>query len=95
MKIRIIETGKEIELTDAVKWGVREDGVLWNFNTGREEGVEGDVVEYTKTGVKYSGHVEGYTCYQLIHTKEWGGVVLSAREYDAKFYHKFKVVQVI
>lgn len=91
MKIKV--NGEVIELTDFCSWKVRH-GVLHNLNTKHDEGVEGDEVEYTYGGVKYRGHVVGYTCYQFITTKEWGGVVLSAAEYDPHFTHITKVEEV-
>ena len=54
------------------------DGRLKNLNTGRDEGVEGDIVEYSHGNKRYKGHVVGYTNYQLIQTEEYGPVVLEA-----------------
>ena len=73
--------GERFELTTACRW-TTTTGVLWNLNTKREEGVEGDIVEYTLNGIRYRGHVVGYTCYQFIETKEWGLVCLSAHDFD-------------
>lgn len=90
MKI-IIDTDTVYELTDFCHWKVR-NGVLWNLNTNHDEAVDRDIVEYQINGVKYSAHVDnGYTCYQFIHTKEWGGVCLDASDYDVVFTHVSKV----
>lgn len=69
-----------VELTDCTHWEVRNN-TLYNCNTKHDEGVEGDIIEYTDNGVKYRGHVEGYTCFQFVATKEWGKIILSAVEY--------------
>lgn len=82
-KIKIRYNGKVEELTDCCRWQVR-DRVLFNMNTGHDEGVEGDIVEYSISGTQdrhfYKGHVVGSTCYQFIETKEWGKVVLPAED---------------
>ena len=86
---RILVNGEEIELTDMCRWTVR-NGALYNLNTNHDEGVEGDIIEYTNGGIRYRGHVDGYTCYQFVDTKEWGKVILSAKEYaecGVKFTH--------
>lgn len=86
-KKRVEFNGKVVELLDFCQWEVR-NGVLWNLNTNHDEGVDGDIVEYYIDGVRYLGHVDdGYTCYQFIHTKEWGGVCLSSNEYNVTFTH--------
>ena len=54
------------------------DGKLRNYNTGHDEGIEGDEVEYTRGDSKYKGHVVGYTNYQFIETAEWGRIILEA-----------------
>lgn len=79
--MKILVNGKDtVELSTCCKWSVR-DGKLFNENTHRFEGVEGDVITFTKEyGKKYEGTVIGYTCYQLVCTKENGGMVLSAKE---------------
>ena len=90
-KIRIIDTGSIHELDSSCKWEVR-NGVLWNLNTNHVEGVDDDIVEYQIKGIKYRGHVDkGHTCYQLIHTKEWGGVCIPANEYNVIFTHMSRV----
>lgn len=78
---KIKANDKVYELSDICKWEVR-NGILWNFNSKHDEGVDGDEIIYTNGGVKYRGHVEGYTCYQFVSTKEWGKVILSAAEMD-------------
>lgn len=79
-----------IELSSSCRWEIR-NGVLWNLNSERDEGVEGDVVDYESGGIRYRGHVVGYTCYQFISTQEWGSVVLSTTEPKPKFTHVSKV----
>lgn len=58
-----------------------EDNRLHNVNTGRMEGIEGDVVDYTVSvygiDVVQSGHVIGYTDYQFVNTEEYGAVILT------------------
>ena len=92
-KTAILVNGETYELTDCCHWKVR-NGILWNCNTGYDEGVDGDLVEYTICGAVYKGHVKGYTCYQFIETEEWGKVVLSVTEYQQRppvFTHHTKV----
>lgn len=68
------------------------DGRLWNKNTGNNEGIDGDVVEYKIGGAKYKGHVVGYTDHQFVTTKEWGAVVLSSDSARfVKYTHNNKV----
>lgn len=86
MKTKIKVKDKIFELTDCCRWAV-VDGVLQNLNTNHDEGVTGDIITYTNDGIKYRGHVVGYTCYQFVETEEWGKVILSAAEYDAEFAH--------
>ena len=83
-KIKV--NGEIIELTDCCHWKVL-NGVLWNLNTQRSEGVEGDIVTYRVGNQHYRGHVEGYTCYQIITTHEWGTSVLSAQDFYAEYTH--------
>lgn len=78
------------ELTDCCQWEIRQ-GVLWNVNTNHDEGVDGDIIEYTICDKVYKGHVVGCTCYQFISTVEWGKVILSAADYNVKFTHNTKV----
>lgn len=79
--MKILINGKDTaELSTCCRWSVR-DGKLFNENTHRFEGVNGDVITFTKeNGEKYEGTVIGYTCYQLVCTKESGNMVLSAKE---------------
>lgn len=93
MKTKIKVNDKVIELTDMCKWDV-VNGVLQNLNTKHDEGVTGDIITYTNGGIKYRGHVVGYTCYQFVATEEWGKVILSAAEYDVEFIHNTPVVLV-
>lgn len=79
--MNILINGKDTaELSTCCRWSVR-DGKLFNENTNRFEGVNGDVITFTKeNGEKYEGTVIGYTCYQFVCTKESGNMVLSAKE---------------
>lgn len=78
-KTKIKYNGKIEELTDCCRWEVR-DGILYNLNTKHDEGVEDDIVEYTRDGVRYRGHIVNSTCFQFIETKEWGKVILPAED---------------
>ena len=70
------------------------DGRLKNYNTGRDEGIEGDEVEYKHGRYFYKGHVVGYTNYQFVETKEWGRVVLEADNARwVKYTHKNRVTK--
>lgn len=93
MKTKIKVNDEVIELTDICKWDV-VNGVLQNLNTKHDESVTGDIITYTNGGIKYRGHVVGYTCYQFVATEEWGKVILSAAEYDVEFIHNTPVVLV-
>ena len=79
--MKIIINGKDTaDLSTCCRWSVK-DGNLFNENTNRFEGVNGDVITFTKeNGEKYEGTVVGYTCYQFVCTKESGNMVLSAKE---------------
>ena len=79
--MKILINGKDTaELSTCCRWSVR-DGKLFNENTNRYEGVNGDVITFTKeNGEKYEGTVIGFTCYQIVCTKESGNMVLSAKE---------------
>lgn len=82
--MKVLINGKEIELTDSVQWEVRKNPYcggrkcLFNLNTQRYEGIDGDVIDYRYHGRYYQGHVIGYTCFQVICTAEYGKVKLSA-----------------
>lgn len=79
--MKILINGKDTaELSTCCRWSVK-DGKLFNENTNRFEGVNGDLITFTKeNGEKYEGTVIGYTCYQFVCTKESGNMVLSAKE---------------
>lgn len=79
--MKILINGKDTaELSTCCRWSVK-DGKLFNENTNRFEGVNGDAITFTKeNGEKYEGTVIGYTCYQFVCTKESGNMVLSAKE---------------
>ena len=79
--MKILINGKDTaELSTCCRWSVK-DGKLFNENTNRFEGVNGDAITFTKeNGEKYEGTVVGYTCYQFVCTKESGNMVLSVKE---------------
>jgi hypothetical protein len=79
--MKILINGKDTaELSTFCKWSVK-DGKLFNKNTRRFEGVDGDKVTFIKeNGNKYEGTVSWYTCYQVIPTKETGVEILSPKE---------------
>lgn len=79
--MKILINGKDTaELSKCCRWTIR-DGKLFNENTNRFEGVNGDAITFTKeNGEEYEGTVIGYTCYQFVCTKESGNMVLSAKE---------------
>lgn len=78
--MKILINGKyTAELSTCCKWSVRDDK-LFNENTHRFEGVEGDKITFTENGEKYENTVRGYTCYQVIFTHERGVTILSANE---------------
>ena len=52
---------------------------LYNNNTKKFEGVEGDIVTITERGTSIRGHVKGYTEYQIVPTYEWPTIVVSAQ----------------
>ena len=52
---------------------------LYNSNTKRYEGVDGDIVTVTQYGVSERGHVKGYTEYQIVPTYEWPTRIVSAQ----------------
>jgi hypothetical protein len=52
---------------------------LYNNNTKKFEGVEGDIVTVTEGGTSIRGHVKGYTEYQIVPTYEWPTRVVSAQ----------------
>ena len=78
--MKILVNGKDtVELATCCKWSVK-GGKLFNENTHRFEGVEGDKITFTENGKKYENTVNGYTCYQVIFTHERGATILSANE---------------
>lgn len=90
MKIKFND--KVVELDKGCTWQVR-NGILYNLNTNHDEGVDGDTVDFKHNGEMFYGcHVKGVTCYQLIDTEEYGGIVLSANECVwTKFHHNTHV----
>lgn len=78
--MKILVNGKDtVELSTCCKWSVR-DGKLFNENTHRFEGVEGDKITFTENGKKCENTVNGYTCYQVIFTHERGVTILSEND---------------
>lgn len=94
--MKILINGKDTaELSTCCRWSVR-DGKLFNENTNRFEGVDGDVITFTKeNGEKYEGNVIGYTCYQFVCTKESGNMVLSAKEAQSAEIRHRSVVELL
>ena len=94
--MKILINGKDTaELSTFCKWSVR-DGKLFNENTNRFEGVNGDVITFTKeNGEKYEGTVIGYTCYQFVCTKESGNMVLSVKEALSAEIRHLSVVELL
>ena len=64
--MKILINGKDTaELSTCCRWSVR-DGKLFNENTHRFEGVNGDVITFTKeNGEKYEGTVIGSPATRL------------------------------
>ena len=52
---------------------------LYNRNTRKFEGADGDIVTVTQYGEVIRGHVKGYTEYQIVPTYEWPTMVVSAQ----------------
>lgn len=70
-----------------------ETGTLFNRNSLKYEGIEGDMVIYDTyidgKKVKVCGTVIGYTNHQLVKTKEYGPIVLSGDDgRTKKIIHK-------
>lgn len=99
---KVLINGKEVDLTDSTHWELKEvkesalckvtrEGQLglYNCNTKKFEGIDGDLIEYHYGNKFYRGHVIGYTCFQFVCTAEYGKVILSA--YDA--YNHMKVIE--
>ena len=55
-----------------------KNGHLYNPNTQKYEGADGDIVTIIQYGVTERGHVKGYTNYQIVPTYEWPTRVVSA-----------------
>jgi hypothetical protein len=54
------------------------DNHLFNPNTKKYEGADGDIVTITQHGLSERGHVKGYTEYQIVPTYEWPTRIVSA-----------------
>ena len=65
MKIKVKD--KIIEIPDYFE--IRHNH-LFNTNTGKYEGVDGDIVTVTRYGLSERGHVKGYTESQIVPTYE-------------------------
>ena len=74
MKVKIKD--KIIDLPDYFE--VR-DNMLYNKNTKKYEGADGDIVTINQYGKSKRGHVKGYTEYQIIPTYEWPTRIVSAQ----------------
>lgn len=57
-----------------------EGGYLFNINTKKPEGLEGDLFTVIRDGNEINGIVEGYANYQLIKPKGQDGMVLPAND---------------
>ena len=76
------------------------DNLLFNNNTKKYEGADGDIVTVNEYGTSKRGHVKGYTEYQIIPTYEWPTRIVSAQElHDGSccidFIHCTPVYQVL
>lgn len=69
--MKILINGKDTaELSTCCRWSVR-DGKLFNENTNRFEGVNGDVITFTKeNGEKYEGTVSATPAISLFVQKK-------------------------
>lgn len=74
MKVRIKD--KIIDVPDYFE--VR-DNMLYNNNTKKYEGADGDIVTVNEYGTSKRGHIKGYTEHQIIPTYEWPTMVVSAQ----------------
>ena len=74
MKVKI--KGKIIDVPDYFE--VR-DNILYNNNTKKYEGADGDIVTVSQYGKSRRGHIKGYTEYQIITTYEWPPIIVSAQ----------------
>lgn len=82
------------------KWRFGEIGdaemCLYNRNTGYLEAVDGDKIRLHKDGKFIIDEIVGYTCGQVIPTKNHGTIVLSAEDaipirYGFTILHKHNV----
>jgi hypothetical protein len=55
------------------------DNLLFNTNTRKYEGVDGDIVTVNRYSMSKKGHVKGYTECQIIPTYEWSTMIVSAQ----------------
>lgn len=74
MKVRIKD--KIIDVPDYFE--VR-DNMLYNNNTKKYEGADGDIVIINQYGESERGHIKGYTENQIIPTYEWPTIIVSAQ----------------
>lgn len=89
MKVEIIETGEQFEIT--VPYIIVKNKKLYNKNTECYEAVKGDIVETDDNSYTVS---EGYTNFQLIPCNDYG-IVLSARDGRfKKITHNFTVKEI-
>jgi hypothetical protein len=52
---------------------------LYNNNAKKYEGVDGDIVTVKEGNSTKTGHVKGYTDFQVIPTYEWPTMIVSAQ----------------
>lgn len=72
---------------------------LYNGNTKKYEGVDGDVVTVIQHGTSMRGHVKGHTESQIVPTYEWQIINVSAQGLQEgsckiKFMHNTPVYEV-
>ena len=95
MKVKIKD-----KIIDVPNYFEVRNNILYNNNTNRNEGADGDIVIITEFGKAKRGHVKGYTEYQIIPTYEWPTRIVSAQElHDGSccidFIHCTPVYQVL
>ena len=53
--------------------------MLYNNNTKKYEGADGDIVTVNQYNISKRGHIKGYTENQIIPTYEWPIMIVSAQ----------------
>ena len=74
MKVKI-----EDKIIDVPDYFEVRDSMLYNNNTKKYEGADGDVVIINQHGELIRRHVKGYTEYQIIPTYEGPTIIVSAQ----------------